>query len=85
MEDGSYQLEPSVGVTSVTFTGIGITNGYDPNSGDLPVGGVIVSVGSSSGFGYQPRRTKSSIHWNSVISGGHIEEQYQSRNWIYIN
>ena len=52
--DGSYQLEESVGVTSVTFTGIGITNGYDPNSGDLPVGGVIVSVGSSSGFGYQP-------------------------------
>ena len=27
---------------------------YDANSSNLPVGGVIVSVGSSAGFGYQP-------------------------------
>ena len=52
--EGSYQLEESVGVTSVRFTGLGISNGYDPNSGDLPLGGFIISVGSSAGLGYQP-------------------------------
>tara|TARA_B100001094_G_scaffold63763_1_gene59721 strand:- start:2514 stop:14540 length:12027 start_codon:yes stop_codon:yes gene_type:complete len=54
--DGTYQMEESVGVTSISFTGVGIaaTNGYDPNSGDVPIGGLIISVGSESGFGYQP-------------------------------
>ena len=52
--EGTYQLEESVGVTSIRFTGLGITNGYDPNSGDIPLGGFIISVGSSSGLGYQP-------------------------------
>ena len=52
--DGSYQMEESVGVTSVSFTGIGVSNGYDPNNSNIPLGGLIVSVGSESGFGYQP-------------------------------
>lgn len=52
--EGTYQLEESVGVTSIRFTGLGITNGYDPNSGDIPLGGFIISVGSSGGLGYQP-------------------------------
>ena len=47
-------MEESVGVTTVTFTGLGVSTGYDPNNSDIPIGGLIVSVGSSSGFGYQP-------------------------------
>ena len=52
--DGTYNMEESVGVTTVTFTGAGVTTGYDPNNSDIPIGGLIVSVGSVSGFGYQP-------------------------------
>ena len=52
--DGTYSMEESVGVTTVTFTGLGVTTGYDPNNSDIPIGGLIVSVGSVSGFGYQP-------------------------------
>lgn len=52
--DGTYSMEESVGVTTVTFTGVGVTTGYDPNNSDIPIGGLIVSVGSESGFGYQP-------------------------------
>ena len=52
--DGTYSMEESVGVTTVTFTGLGVSTGYDPNNSDIPIGGLIVSVGSSSGFGYQP-------------------------------
>ena len=52
--DGTYSMEESVGVTTVTFTGAGVTTGYDPNNSDIPIGGLIVSVGSEAGFGYQP-------------------------------
>ena len=52
--DGTYNMEESVGVTTVTFTESSVTTGYDPNNSDIPIGGLIVSVGSVSGFGYQP-------------------------------
>ena len=52
--DGVYQMEESVGVSTIKFTGIGVSTGYDPNNSNIPLGGIIVSVGSDSGFGYQP-------------------------------
>ena len=52
--DGTYNMEESVGVTTVNFTGLGVSTGYDPNNSDIPIGGLIVSVGSNGGFGYQP-------------------------------
>jgi hypothetical protein len=47
------------GITSITFTGIrtdgGVyTSDYDINMNQLPRGGIIVSLGSSSGLGYAP-------------------------------
>ncbi len=47
------------GVTSITFTGIrsdtGLyTSDYDINMNQLPRGGIIVSLGSTSGLGYAP-------------------------------
>jgi hypothetical protein len=49
-----YNLTESVGVTSITFTGSASSISYDVNNASIPVGGVIVSVGSTAGFGYQP-------------------------------
>ena len=49
-----YTLIESVGISSIRFTGTASSVGYDINSGNIPVGGVIVSVGSTSGFGLQP-------------------------------
>ena len=43
-----------VGITTVQFTGTISSVSYDPNAANVPVGGVIVSVGSTEGFGYQP-------------------------------
>ena len=52
---GEYQNFESAGVTTAQFTsGLGTPTGYDVNKGAYPIGGMIVSVGSDSGFGYQP-------------------------------
>jgi len=55
-EIGEYQNFESAGVTTVQFTsgGLGTPRGYDVNRGPFPIGGMIVSVGSEEGFGYQP-------------------------------
>ena len=45
--------DATVGVTTISFTGTGSST-TDANVGNLPKGGIIVSVGSSEGFGYQP-------------------------------
>jgi hypothetical protein len=51
---GSYTLEQSAGITSIRFLGAPTTQSYDANGSGLPIGGVIVSVGYSQGFGLQP-------------------------------
>jgi hypothetical protein len=49
-----YELSESSGQTQVNFTGSPTSVLYDPNNSSVPRGGIIVSVGSSPGFGYQP-------------------------------
>ena len=50
-----YTLEEgTAGVTTISFTGTGSSVSGAPNVGNLPLGGVIVSVGSTEGNGYQP-------------------------------
>ena len=51
---GDIVFHETVGVTSVQFTGTATSALYDINTSNLPSGGVIVSVGSSAGLGYQP-------------------------------
>jgi hypothetical protein len=51
---GSYYLEEELGETKIIFVGAGISNPSDINTSQIPFGGVISSVGSTSGFGYQP-------------------------------
>ena len=54
-EVGEYINLESAGVTTAQFNpGLGTATGYDPNQGNLPIGGLIVSVGSFEGLGYQP-------------------------------
>jgi len=50
----NYTLTESSGITTATFIGSGVSITSDPNTSTLPMGGVIVSVGSEEGFGYQP-------------------------------
>jgi len=54
-QQGDYTLSENAGITSITFTGNdALPTGWDPNNGAYPIGGLIVSVASSNGFGYQP-------------------------------
>ena len=49
-----YNLTESVGVTSITFTGAATSVSYDVNNASIPRGGIVASIGSTEGFGYQP-------------------------------
>lgn len=49
-----YTLSENSGITTISFTGEATSEVYDPNSSSIPVGGIIASVGSTEGFGYQP-------------------------------
>jgi hypothetical protein len=51
---GDYKLTESSGITTISFTGDASQTPYDINNSSIPVGGQIVSVGSTSGFAYQP-------------------------------
>jgi hypothetical protein len=52
--NADYTLSENLGITSITFTGTASSVSYDVNVSTLPRGGIIVSVGSTEGFGYQP-------------------------------
>jgi hypothetical protein len=49
-----YYLSESVGITTIVFTGTATSVSYDVNNASIPRGGIIVSVGSIEGLGYQP-------------------------------
>ena len=53
---GDYKLIPNAGTLQIGFSGkssnLALTQ--DINANNIPKGGIIVSVGSTSGFGYQP-------------------------------
>jgi hypothetical protein len=51
---GDYKLTESLGITTISFTGDVSQTSYDINNSSIPVGGQIVSVGSTAGFAYQP-------------------------------
>ena len=53
LSDQDYSLSEKSGISSITFTGAATSVAYDPNNATIPVGGYIVSVGSTGGLGYQ--------------------------------
>jgi hypothetical protein len=52
--NGAYVLTENSGISSITFTGNSSFAKYDVNLSELPRGGILFSVGSTEGFGYQP-------------------------------
>ena len=40
-----YNIVETAGITSVSFTGVGVTNNYDVNVSSVPRGGIIVYYG----------------------------------------
>ena len=73
--NNNYSITENVGVSSVIFSGITSSNGSiiisqsDVNMNQLPRGGIIVSLGSSSGLGYAPLVGASAT---ANVSGGSI-------------
>ncbi len=71
----NYEFNSNTGISSVVFTGITSTNNelilsdYDVNTNQLPRGGIIVSLGSTSGLGFAPLVGASVT---AVVSGGVI-------------
>jgi len=51
---GDYGLSEGSGISTISFTGAATSISYDINTSSLPRGGIIISVGSTSGFGFQP-------------------------------
>ena len=81
-----YTLSENAGITSISFIGTGVSVSYDINNSNLPVGGIVVSVGSSEGFGYQPlvsagaTATISGLGTISSISIGNSGSGYRAPN-----
>ena len=51
---GDIDFLEDAGITSIRYTGTSQAIGYDPLRSGVPIGGVIISVGSTGGNGYQP-------------------------------
>ncbi len=51
---GNYKIQEISGITTLSFVGNISSTSYDVNTSSIPRGGVIVSVASTYGFGYQP-------------------------------
>lgn len=88
---GDYQIIEDAGITSIRYNGSGTPEGYDPNKSQFPMGGLIVSVGSSSGFGYQPlvsaggTATVSGLGTISAISIGNSGSGYRAGIQTVVN
>ena len=80
-----YTIEESSGISSIRFAGTATSVSYDVNSSNLPVGGVIVSVGmTDQGLGFQPlvsaggTATVSGLGTISAISIGNSGSGYRA-------
>lgn len=69
--DFTITEDSDVGISSIKFTGTASATSTDPNSLNVPVGGIIVSVASSRGLGYQPLISAGAT---AVISVGNTVE-----------
>ena len=49
-----FTLGENAGITTIAFTGTASSTTTDANTSGLPIGGTLLSVGSTEGFGYQP-------------------------------
>ena len=83
---GDYKLSENAGITTLAFTGTISSTAYDVNNASVPRGGVIVSVASTQGFGYQPLISAGGTSVVSIsgtiskISVGYSGSGYRSAN-----
>jgi|694.fasta_scaffold00920_17 hypothetical protein len=83
---GDYKMSDGAGITTLAFTGSISSTSYDVNTASIPRGGVIVSVASSQGFGYQPLVSAGGTSIVSVggtissISVGNIGSGYRGQS-----
>ena len=81
-----YQLSESGGNTEMLFNGSAQTIGYDVGVSSFPAAGIIQSVGSTEGFGYQPLVAAAGTVTVSIagtvtnISVGYTGSGYRSRD-----
>ena len=87
-----YTIEESSGISSIRFAGTASSVSYDVNSSNLPVGGVIVSVGmTDQGLGFQPlisaggTATVSAAGTISAISIGNSGSGYRAGIQTVVN
>jgi hypothetical protein len=52
--DNQYSISENSGISSIKFVGTATSVSYDVNTSSLPRGGIIFSIGSTEGYGYQP-------------------------------
>ena len=85
-------FDSDVGITTIKFTGGDSSpKGYDPNQGQLPIGGLIVSIGQSEGIGYQPlvaaggSVTVSGLGTIQSVSIGNSGSGYRSGIQTFVN
>ena len=88
---GNYTIEENGGETTIVFDPSTINPGEDINTSDLPSGGVIVTIGSTNGLGYQPcvaaggTATVSGLGSITAISIGNSGSGYRSGIQTHIN
>jgi hypothetical protein len=88
---GDYQIIEDAGITSIRYNGTGTPEGYDPNKSQFPMGGLIISVGSTGGFAYQPlvsaggTATVSGLGTISAISIGNSGSGYRAGIQTVVN
>jgi len=86
-----YTLTEGSGISSITFTGTATSVAYDPNNATIPKGGIIISVASTNGFGYQPLVSAGGTAIVSIagtissISIGNSGSGYRSGIQTYVN
>lgn len=85
---GDYQVIEDNGISSIRYNGSNQPEGYDPNKTRFPIGGLIVSVGSTEGHGYQNlvsaagTATVSSAGTISAISIGNSGSGYRAGSQV---
>ena len=78
-----FTMGENLGVTTITFTGTASSTTTDANTANIPLGGVLLSVGSTAGSGYQPlisagaTATVSGLGTISLISVGNTGSGYR--------
>ena len=84
-EKSSYTMFENGSNTDIQFFGTSDILSYDPNRAGLPLGGVIVSLGMTQGFGYQPLVSQVEhqlfLDWEPSLPSNHWKLWFWLSSW----